>query len=124
MHVPQVPGPEFPAPTAMIWLDMAALVNGGRMAPHIVPFCAVAAVCAAALPALAFMLQRMSQPVEGGAPHKRAELAAQIQHLLPSGIGFAVRFCHPHFLDTTSRLNVGLAAQIIECIQWWIAILL
>ncbi|KAK9823302.1 hypothetical protein WJX72_001775 [[Myrmecia] bisecta] len=29
-----VPGPEFPAPTAQIWLDMAELVNGGELPPH------------------------------------------------------------------------------------------
>lgn len=96
----EVPGPEFPAPTAMIWLDMAALVNGGSVAPHIIPFCIAAAVCAAALPALAFMLQRMSQPAEGAAPNKRAELAARIQHFLPSGIGFAVCNCHRHHSST------------------------
>ena len=65
----QVPGPQFPAPTAMIWLDMAALVNGGRLAPHILPFCAVAALCAALLPGLAFML---AKPNSGRRPALQA----------------------------------------------------
>ena len=87
----QVPGPEFPAPTAMIWLDMAALVNGGRLAPHILPFCVVAALCAAVLPGLAFLLQHVSQAEEGSESSRGARLAAHVQHWLPSGIGFAVR---------------------------------
>ncbi|KAK9800344.1 hypothetical protein WJX73_006522 [Symbiochloris irregularis] len=38
----EVPGPELPAPTAMIWLDMASLVNGGKLPKHVVPFCVMA----------------------------------------------------------------------------------
>ncbi|KAL0137027.1 OPT oligopeptide transporter protein-domain-containing protein [Mucor lusitanicus] len=33
-----VPGPEFPAPTAQVWLDMARLVNGHPLPPHVVEF--------------------------------------------------------------------------------------
>lgn len=32
-----IPGPEFPAPTAMIWLDMAEVVNGGSIATNVLP---------------------------------------------------------------------------------------
>lgn len=77
----------------MIWLDMAALVNGGDLAPHILPFCAVSALCAAALPVFAFMLQRMGQAASEREGAKRARLASYVQHWLPSGIGFAVRPC-------------------------------
>lgn len=41
----QIPGPEFPAPTALIWLDMAQVVNGGgQLATNVVPTAVVAAV--------------------------------------------------------------------------------
>ena len=86
----QVPGPHFPAPTAAIWLDMAALVNGGSLPPHVLPFCGAAALCAAALPACAFLLQR-AQATSMREPSKHATVAARIQHWLPSGISFAVR---------------------------------
>lgn len=35
-------------------------VNGGQLPPHVVPFCAVAAVLAALLPVAAFFLGRAS----------------------------------------------------------------
>ncbi|GAN03520.1 OPT8 oligopeptide transporter [Mucor ambiguus] len=33
-----IPGPEFPAPTAQVWLDMARLVNGHPLSPHVLEF--------------------------------------------------------------------------------------
>jgi hypothetical protein len=44
-----VPGPEFPAPTAAIWVDMAKLVTGGEVSPTVTPFCIVAALIGASL---------------------------------------------------------------------------
>ena len=39
-----IPGELFPAPTAIIWLDMAELVNGGTVATNVLPTCVAAAV--------------------------------------------------------------------------------
>ena len=44
-----VPGPEFPAPTAAIWVDMAKLVTGGEVSASVTPFCIVAALIGASL---------------------------------------------------------------------------
>ncbi len=77
----QVPSAHFPAPTAAIWLDMAALVNGGRLPEHVLPSCAAAAAVAAALPFIALYLQRIQTPS-----------AKRLEAWLPSSIGFAVRF--------------------------------
>ncbi|OZJ04883.1 hypothetical protein BZG36_02520 [Bifiguratus adelaidae] len=33
-----VPGKEFPAPTAQVWLDMSRLVNGQALPPHVMEF--------------------------------------------------------------------------------------
>ncbi|KAI8359083.1 OPT oligopeptide transporter protein-domain-containing protein [Choanephora cucurbitarum] len=33
-----IPGPEFPAPTAQVWLDMSRLVNGHPLPPHVSEF--------------------------------------------------------------------------------------
>jgi len=43
-----VPSAMFPAPTAMIWLDMARLVNGGALPAAVAPFCGTAAALGAA----------------------------------------------------------------------------
>ncbi|KAF7730159.1 hypothetical protein EC973_002767 [Apophysomyces ossiformis] len=37
-HVYTIPGPEFPAPTAQVWLDMSRLVNGHPLPPHVQEF--------------------------------------------------------------------------------------
>ncbi|EIE19928.1 OPT superfamily oligopeptide transporter [Coccomyxa subellipsoidea C-169] len=94
----QVPGPDFPAPTAEIWLDMADLVNGGQLPPHVVPFCVVAAAVAACLPLTAFFLQRarLRLQLEGTRPQNvaqdqwRRRLLAAAEVALPSGVGVAV----------------------------------
>ena len=36
--------------TAVLWLDMAELVNGGAVADHVLPTCIAAATCVALLP--------------------------------------------------------------------------
>lgn len=47
----EIPGPEFPAPTALIWLDMAKVVNGGgHLATNVLPTAIGAAAIAAVLP--------------------------------------------------------------------------
>merc|ERR1719287_197036 len=41
----EIPGPEFPAPTALIWLDMAKVVNGGgHLATNVLPIAMGAAI--------------------------------------------------------------------------------
>lgn len=41
----EIPGREFPAPTARIWLDMAQVVNGeGEIAANVIPTAALAAI--------------------------------------------------------------------------------
>ena len=79
-RIRQVPSAHFPAPTAAIWLDMAALVNGGRLPEHVLPSCAAAAAVAAALPFVGLFLQRRQSPS-----------AARLEAWLPSSVGFAVR---------------------------------
>ncbi|KAF8059133.1 oligopeptide transporter [Scenedesmus sp. PABB004] len=65
----EVPGPVLPAPTAAIWLDMARLVNGGKLPERVAPFCVGAAALAAALPPLQHVLraaQRRAARAGGG----------------------------------------------------------
>ncbi|KAI8093575.1 OPT oligopeptide transporter protein-domain-containing protein [Halteromyces radiatus] len=37
-NVYTIPGPEFPVPTAQVWLDMSRLVNGQPLPPHVSEF--------------------------------------------------------------------------------------
>ena len=71
---------------------MAALVNGGRLPEHVLPFCAVAALVAAALPFVGQYLQRRQAPD-----------ATRWEALLPSSIGFAVCQQHRHEPKTLYR---------------------
>ncbi|DBA74426.1 TPA: OPT superfamily [Trebouxia sp. C0004] len=90
----QIPGPEFPVPTAEIWLDMAELVNGGQLPPCVIHFCIVSAVLAALLPLASFFIH--SDGTEANldqvpdASSARSALSQKLLRALPSGIGFAV----------------------------------
>ena len=39
-----IPGPELPAPSAYVWLNFAAALNGASLPPHVLPFCGIAMV--------------------------------------------------------------------------------
>ncbi|PRP76763.1 hypothetical protein PROFUN_14888 [Planoprotostelium fungivorum] len=70
----QIPGPEFPVPTAGIWLDMARVLNGGHLATNVLPFCVVFGVLGGILPLFElfpFVPERYTK-------------------FLPSGIAFAI----------------------------------
>uniref|UniRef100_A0A6B2L039 Uncharacterized protein n=1 Tax=Arcella intermedia TaxID=1963864 RepID=A0A6B2L039_9EUKA len=67
----QVPGPEFQVPTAKIWKRMAELVNGGTLAPNVIPFCIGCGVVAMLLPILSNVFPKYSK-------------------WFPSGIAFAI----------------------------------
>ncbi|KAL6065382.1 Succinate dehydrogenase iron-sulfur subunit [Balamuthia mandrillaris] len=69
----EVPGPQFPVPTAKIWLDMAKAVSGEHITLHgVIWCCAGMSVIAGMLPILAIVLRR------------------EHAQYLPSGIAFAV----------------------------------
>jgi OPT family oligopeptide transporter len=88
----QIPGPEFPCPTAQVWLDMAQLVNGGKLATDVGPFCIVGALLAACIPVFRAVFPQY-------APYT------------PSGIAFAIGFyVTPNW--TIARF-VGSASQFL-----------
>ncbi|KAK9840796.1 hypothetical protein WJX81_005265 [Elliptochloris bilobata] len=97
----RVPSATFPAPTAQIWLDMAQLVNGGDLPPHVLPYCVVGGAAASLVAIAAFLLQRASQQLSempaadlpASAERWRARRAAVVaaaEWAIPSGIGVAV----------------------------------
>jgi len=106
----QIPGPQFPAPTAEIWLDMAKLVSGGQpLPPQVAPFCIGAAVMGAALPALKFASECFA---DCGSREPKGAVqcwTCRCQAMLPSGIGIAVgMYVMPRF--TLPRVVGALAA--------------
>lgn len=84
-----IPGPEFPAPTAEIWLDMAELVNGGQLPSHVLPFCIASAALAAMLPLASFFIHSEGQEADLDQP-PGSGVSQKLLRALPSGIGFAV----------------------------------
>ncbi|KAH7341438.1 oligopeptide transporter [Rhizoctonia solani] len=89
-----IPGPQFPAPTAYVWLSFARLIGSGKGLPdHTKPFIINAAVIAASI--AGFKVQASS----------RGKWWAK---WIPSGVAFAIGFLNtPSF--TIARLIGGIA---------------
>jgi len=85
-------GPEFPVPTAPIWLNMARFVNGGQLAPNVQWFCVIAGLFGVFLAVFPQVYPNKSK-------------------YLPSGIAFAVAmYITPNF--TIPRV-VGALVHLI-----------
>jgi OPT family oligopeptide transporter len=69
----QIPGPEFQAPTALVWLEMSRLVNGQPLPVNSGPFILLSALLFALLPILRIALPN-----------------ARFHRYMPSGIAFAM----------------------------------
>ncbi|KAF8674098.1 oligopeptide transporter [Rhizoctonia solani] len=89
-----IPGPQFPAPTAYVWLSFARLIgSGGGLPDHIKPFIINAAVITALI--ASFKAQALT----------RGKWWAK---WIPSGVAFAIGFLNtPSF--TIARLIGGIA---------------
>ncbi|KAI8390281.1 OPT oligopeptide transporter protein-domain-containing protein [Blakeslea trispora] len=87
-----IPGPEFPAPTAQVWLDMSRLVNGHPLPPHVVEF-----VWFFALLFGGFVILKETRNVS----------------YLPQGIAFAIGMYNPPNF-TLARVVGGLLATLWE----------
>ncbi|KAJ2572432.1 OPT super [Coemansia sp. RSA 1813] len=83
-----IPGPQFPVPTAQVWLDMARLVNGHPLPPHVWPFIIAFAALFFVLPIGALVLgMHGSKIVYVG---RWSFQTATLQRWWPSGIAFAI----------------------------------
>lgn len=78
----QIPGPEFPVPTAHVWLDMSRLVNGHPLPPHVSEFVLVFSLLFAAL-VLAKEVGPSNQQHTGW------------RRYIPQGIAFAIGMYNP-----------------------------
>ena len=112
-----IPGPEFPAPTAAMWLNLARLVNNGHLPPNVAPFMIASAAVFAITGVIrtlarskgmqaAAIASQQQQPVTGVASLPRW---VHIADYLPSGIAFAVGILNtPNF--SLARLIGGMIA--------------
>ncbi|KAI8388029.1 OPT oligopeptide transporter protein-domain-containing protein [Radiomyces spectabilis] len=71
-----IPGPEFPVPTAQVWLDMSRLVNGHPLPPHVAEFIFLFSMVFAVLVVL-------------------KETSATKSRYIPQGIAFAIGIYNP-----------------------------
>ena len=94
----QIPGPNFPAPTAYVWLNLARLLRAGELPPKTGIFMAAFGAFFAILSV--FKLRRTS-----GHP-------AKWSRWIPSGVAFAIGF-----LNTPSFSLARLVGGLIEF--WW-----
>jgi len=91
-----IPGPDFPAPTAYVWLSLARLLRDGALPPQSGVFMVIFGILAIGVAALKI------RATKGG---------AQYAKYIPSGIAFAVGF-----LNTPSFSIARLIGGLIEFI--------
>jgi len=94
----QIPGPNFPAPTAYVWLNLARLLRVGQLPPKAGIFMTIFGTLFAVLSV--FKLRRTS------------DHPAKWSRWIPSGVAFAIGF-----LNTPSFSLARLVGGLIEF--WW-----
>lgn len=77
----QIPGPEFPVPTAHVWLDMSRLVNGQPLPAHVTEF----VLAFSLLFAVFVLLKELDE-------HRKDE---GWRRYIPQGIAFAIGMYNP-----------------------------
>ncbi|KAJ2851001.1 OPT super [Coemansia brasiliensis] len=109
-----IPGPQFPVPTAQVWLDMARLVNGHPLPPHVWPFIIGFALLFVVLPIGAALLNSaaFSEPV----CRRLAIKQATLQRWWPSGIAFAMGIYNaPNFtlMRAIGAIFVSISSELL-----------
>ena len=94
----QIPGPNFPAPTAYVWLNLARFLRAGELPPKTGIFMTLFGALFAVLAVLKL--------------RKKAEHPAKWSQWVPSGVAFAIGF-----LNTPSFSLARLVGGLIEF--WW-----
>ncbi|CCA72935.1 related to Iron transport protein 1 [Serendipita indica DSM 11827] len=94
----EIPGPNFPAPTAYVWLNLARLLRSSSLPPHAGVFMAVLGGAAA-----------LSSGIKAWASHGRKPRWVK---WIPSGVAFAIGM-----LNTP---NFAIARLLGGCVElWW-----
>ncbi|SJX62979.1 related to Iron transport protein 1 [Sporisorium reilianum f. sp. reilianum] len=103
----EIPGPQFPAPTAAVWLNLARLVNHGHLPERVDVFMVVFGALFAVTGVVKTLARSKALHQEGGVG---TSTAARLASVVPSGIAFAVGMLNtPNF--SLARLVGGLIAH-------------
>ncbi len=103
----EIPGPQFPAPTAAVWLNLARLVNHGHLPDKVNVFMIVFGAIFAVTGVIKTLARSKALHEEGNVG---SSPAAKVAKLVPSGIAFAVGMLNtPNF--SLARLVGGLIAH-------------
>ena len=101
----EIPGPEFAAPSAAMWLGLARLVNSGHLPTHVGKFM----IASAAIFAVTGVIRTLARSKQMAQPDRPATIWSKLAGWLPSGIAFAVGILNtPNF--SLARLLGGLIA--------------
>jgi OPT family oligopeptide transporter len=93
-----IPGPQFPAPTAQVWLDMSRLANGHPLPPHISEFIVIFSIVFAVL----VLIKETGSTMDNDTSWRR---------FIPQGISFAIGIYNPPNF-TLARVIGGLLCSI------------
>ncbi|KAJ2050086.1 OPT super [Coemansia sp. RSA 2337] len=105
-----IPGPQFPVPTAQVWLDMARLVNGHPLPPHVWPFIVAFSILFALLPAIAVIVKNSGKEYVAFGPW--TVRTSTLLRWWPSGIAFAIGIYNtPNF--TLMRVIGALSTAVV-----------
>lgn len=92
-HVYVIGGEKLPAPTAAIWIDMARLVTGGDLPPHVELYCWIGAavgVVLAIMPDVLDAIRSVSIVAKSASNSLPNRMITAVEWCLPSGIGLAI----------------------------------
>ncbi|KAJ1645107.1 OPT super, partial [Coemansia asiatica] len=109
-----IPGPQFPVPTAQVWLDMARLVNGHPLPPHVWPFINAFSIIFIALPIAGVFVDRVKTDVVFVGPWGIKK--ATVKRWWPSGIAFAIGIYNtPNFtlMRAIGAITTSIVTEII-----------
>ncbi|KAJ2005224.1 OPT super [Coemansia thaxteri] len=113
-----IPGPQFPAPTAQVWLDMARLVNGHPLPPHVWPFIAAFSILFAVLPAAAVLIKNCGR--EQFTFGSWSVRTTTVLRWWPSGIAFAIGIYNtPNFTLMRAIGAISVAAATEAAVVRW-----
>jgi uncharacterized oligopeptide transporter (OPT) family protein len=117
-RVYEVGGPQLPAPTSVIWIDMARLVTGGSLPTEVVRFCWAGVCVGVVLGVLPDILEAMRRVPAFRTPGSfSGRLVQLMEWSMPSGTGFAIgMYILPQFVLPR------LIGSIIGMGTMWIAL--
>ncbi|KAJ2442030.1 OPT super [Coemansia sp. RSA 2440] len=113
-RVYEIPGEQFPVPTAQVWLDMARLVNGHPLPEHVTPVAIAFAVLFVALPIGAALVGRSTSVHMKIGPWMVQK--STVQRWWPSGIAFAMGIYNAPNFTLMRAVGAFVASMVTEII--------